>query len=127
MGADCCGGGTEAAPAAPEVAGLSLSDRKPATAKQGAANGTKPAKSHAECVAELQGFIQKRIQLFEEYAKREADAVRPWLTQHKTSDDGNNKGFVVASQAKPKSFRVPCCSRPKPHSGYIFRTLLAVW
>ena len=87
MGTDCCGGGAEAAPAAADVAGLSLSDRKPATAKQGAANGAKPAKTHAECVAELQGFIHKRIQLFEEYAKREADAVRPCSPQHRTTVD----------------------------------------
>ena len=79
MGTDCCGGGAEAAPAAADIAGLSLSERKSATAKQGATNGTKPAKTHAECVAELQGFIHKRIQLFEEYAKREADAVSPCL------------------------------------------------
>ena len=61
---------------------------KPAQAagKKGAAgNNTKPGKSHSECVAELQGFIEKRIKLFEDYAKRESDAVQPC-----TSSTSNN-------------------------------------
>lgn len=60
------------------MADLSLVE-KPAQAagKKGAANNAKPGKSHSECVAELQGFIEKRIKLFEDYAKRESDAVQP--------------------------------------------------
>ncbi len=76
MGTDCCGGAQEA-PATPGLADLSLKSApaRPASAKK-AANGAAPAKSHAECAAELQGFIAKRIKLFEEYAEREHTAVR---------------------------------------------------
>ncbi len=76
MGTDCCGGAQDA-PATAGLADLSLKSApaRPASAKK-AANGAAPAKSHAECAAELQGFIAKRIKLFEEYAAREHTAVR---------------------------------------------------
>ena len=76
MGTDCCGGAQEA-PATAGLADLSLKSApaRPGSAKK-AANGAAPAKSHAECAAELQGFIAKRIKLFEEYAEREHTAVR---------------------------------------------------
>lgn len=76
MGTDCCGGAQEA-PLAAGLADLSLKSApaRPPSAKKGASNAA-PVKSHAECAAELQGFIEKRIKLFEEYAEREREAVR---------------------------------------------------
>jgi hypothetical protein len=67
MGADCCGG--DSLPAA--VHDIHLSEPL--------SNGKKEepsAKTHEESAKELEGFIKKRIELFEQYAAREAEAVR---------------------------------------------------
>ena len=67
MGADCCGG--DSLPAAVHDIHLSVPQ----------SNGKKEepsAKTHEESAKELEGFIRKRIELFEQYATREAEAVR---------------------------------------------------
>jgi hypothetical protein len=71
MGADCCGGPDPAvAAASAAVAGLAVAHRSPNKKAAGP-----PPKAHAECVADLQAFIAKRIALFEVYRARELEKV----------------------------------------------------
>lgn len=91
MGTDCCGGGPPPPSAAnPNGAAVNeaaaavgaLSVDGSAAAAKSSANKTKsaepaaPAKPHSEYVADLQAFLAKRIELFEQYRKRDVDKVR---------------------------------------------------
>lgn len=87
MGADCCGGGpppsndTSAVGAvAAAVDGLSVSKSASASPtkaqkKADAAAAAASARPHSEYVADLQAFLAKRIELFEQYRKRDVDKV----------------------------------------------------
>ena len=71
MGEGCCGGGDKAT-STPPVPGLQTNGVK------AQANGTHtPPVSHKQAAAELQNFINKRIQLFESYHEREKERVSP--------------------------------------------------
>ena len=87
MGADCCGGGPPPPPApdadvngaAAAVDGLSVSANQPSPSKSqkkaDAAAAAANARPHSEYVADLQAFLAKRIELFEQYRKRDVDKV----------------------------------------------------
>lgn len=88
MGGDCCGGSAAADPASiqaadaaqAQLADMHVTDAQPAaSAKQSktAANGitAQPIKPDADVVKEKQPYFQKRIQLFEEYRKRELQKI----------------------------------------------------
>lgn len=89
MGADCCGGGPPPPPAAAAdvdgaaaaVDGLSVAaaanqpSPSKAQKKADAAAAAANARPHSEYVADLQAFLAKRIELFEQYRKRDVDKV----------------------------------------------------
>lgn len=84
MGADCCGGGPPPPPdvdgAAAAVDGLSFAaanqpSPSKAQKKADAAAAAANARPHSEYVADLQAFLAKRIELFEQYRKRDVDKV----------------------------------------------------
>ena len=84
MGADCCGGGPPPASdasavgaAAAAVDGLSVNQVSPSKVQK-KADATASARPHSEYVADLQAFLAKRIELFEQYRKRDVDKVRWW-------------------------------------------------
>ena len=67
MGEDCCGGASVTGPDVQLPNGLVPK-----------ANGVhKPQVSHQEAAQQLQGFIAKRIQLFDGYHEREKAKARP--------------------------------------------------
>ena len=66
MGTDCCGG--DSLPAAVQTMHLSVPQSNGKSEEAG-------PKTHEEAAKELEGFIRKRIELFEQYASREAEAV----------------------------------------------------
>ena len=69
MGESCCGGGDKGRAAQP-VPGVQQNGTHPQ------ANGAqKPSKTHKEAASELEGFISKRIQLFNQYHERELQRV----------------------------------------------------
>ncbi|KAK9814754.1 hypothetical protein WJX72_010977 [[Myrmecia] bisecta] len=68
MGGDCCGGGP------PQSVDQQLSNLAVSAAPPSNAATPAPAKApptHQQCVDELKGFFEKRVQLFEQYKKRE--------------------------------------------------------
>lgn len=90
MGGDCCGGAATAdlasiaaADAAQaQLADLHMTEAQPAanvqhakSAANGAAPAQPPAKSDVDIVKRKLPYFQKRIQLFEEYRKRELQKV----------------------------------------------------
>lgn len=68
MGADCCGG--ESLPAAQQK----LNDLHLNTLTNNGAQAADP-NSHQECAQELEAFIKKRIDLFEQYNARHITEV----------------------------------------------------
>lgn len=89
MGADCCGGGPPPPPdvdgAAAAVDGLSVSAANAANQpspskaqKKADAAAAANARPHSEYVADLQAFLAKRIELFEQYRKRDVEKVMIW-------------------------------------------------
>lgn len=76
MGGDCCSGGgfDDSFPAQQHALNDKHLNTLPNTDKDEA---TSP-KTHEESAKELEAFIKKRIDLFEQYAAREAAAVRQW-------------------------------------------------
>ena len=103
MGADCCGGAATSDPASiaaadaaqAQLADMHVNDAQPAAdagaakpTANGAAPAKGPAKSDADIAKEKLPYFQKRIQLFEEYRKRElqkVDAAREANVQIKGS------------------------------------------
>jgi U3 small nucleolar ribonucleoprotein component len=70
MGGDCCGG--ESLPAAQHA----LNDLHLNTLENDGAAQPAPQQTHEQCAKELEDFIKKRIQLFEQYYTRETAVVR---------------------------------------------------
>jgi hypothetical protein len=77
MGGDCCGTGTVAEAAVQQA----VADLQIGAGKGKAKGGAVEDKDHKKHAEELKAFIQKRIQLFEEYKKREDDQVSGQLFQ----------------------------------------------
>ena len=90
MGEDCCGGSA----AAPDVQLPNGAEAK--------ANGVhKPQLSHKEAAEQLQGFIAKRIQLFDGYHERELQQA--------------SHAPVLRSLKQPALIGTPCCAlQPAP-------------
>ena len=92
MGADCCGGGPPPSSAESNDANVGVNEaaagvgalsvdggaaaKSPPNKKASSAEAAPPAKPHSEYVADLQAFLAKRIELFEQYRKRDVDKVR---------------------------------------------------
>lgn len=103
MGADCCGGGDPAvAAASAAVAGLAVA--KPSPSKKAAGP---PPKAHAECVADLQAFIAKRITLFEGYRARELAKVREAVGRARRADLGAAVRAPASAHLAPSSSTLP--------------------
>ncbi len=86
MGGDCCGGSAAADKAADAAAhvkeqlkDLYVADAHPANGSPAAANGAAPPKAHAKSdadnVKEKLPYFKQRIDLFEQYQKRELQKV----------------------------------------------------
>ena len=85
MGGDCCGGGPPPPAADLEAAAAALNGLSVSAAKQpspsksqkkaDAAAEAANVRPHSEYVADLQAFLAKRIELFEQYRKRDVDKV----------------------------------------------------
>ncbi len=73
MGGECCGG--ESLPAAQHA----LNDLHLNTLENNGAAQAAPLQSHEQSAKELEGFIRKRIELFEQYKAREDAVVRSLL------------------------------------------------
>ena len=69
MGGDCCG---ESLPAQQHA----LNDLHLNTLESTGKQAPSSTRTHEESAKELETFIRKRIELFEQYAAREAEAVR---------------------------------------------------
>ena len=111
MGGDCCGGGPPPTAADLEALnGLSVAsdgafaaasaNPSPSKAqrKADAAAAVANARPHSEYVAELQDFLARRIELFEQYRQRDVDKVR-WEERRERGRGGERKrGRDVASE-----------------------------
>jgi len=73
MGGDCCGGSSQVA------VEHKMNDVHLQPLPNTAPIAATPKQTHEECAKELEGFIKKRINLFEQYLARENVVVSSWI------------------------------------------------